>query len=49
MTGPQAVLESLNEKLLVWIGYLDGRVIEPGKVISERLILPLAHIERAIG
>jgi len=49
LPGPQAVLESLDEELLVRIRYLDGGVIEPGKVVSQRFALPLAHIEQAIG
>jgi len=49
LTGPQAILESPDEELLVWIRYLDGGVIEPGKVISQRFAPPLVHIEQAVG
>jgi len=42
-------LESPDEELLVRIIYLDDGVIEPGKVVSQRFALPLAHIEQAVG
>jgi len=49
LAGPQAVLESPDEEFLVRIRYLDGEVIEPGKVVSQGFVVPLENVEQAVG
>jgi len=42
-------MESPDEEFLVPIRYLDGEVIEPGKVVSQGFAVSLANVEQAVG